>query len=59
MSWRIVTEEERQRIEAAQMDSLARAFEECRKKEAARQAWIKNQTCPHCGQCRPLPVWLM
>jgi DNA repair exonuclease SbcCD ATPase subunit len=54
----MVTEEQLERIKA-NTEQVMRAVEEERKKSEARKSWIETQTCPLCGQCLPLPVWLM
>jgi hypothetical protein len=57
--WIIVTEEDRRRMEAFQQEQFARAIEEASRKAEARKAWVEAKTCPHCGQCPELPMWLM
>jgi hypothetical protein len=57
-----ITEEQLARIKANTerfKQSQAQAEAEAREKSEARESWVKLQTCPHCGQCPPLPVWLM
>jgi hypothetical protein len=53
----MVTEEQLERIKA-NTEQVMRAVEEERKKSEARKSWIETRTCPHCGQCPSLPVWL-
>jgi ferredoxin len=56
----MVTEEQLERIKAnTERFKQAEAEAEARKKSEARKSWIETQTCPLCGQCLPLPVWLM
>jgi ferredoxin len=56
----MVTEEQLARIKAnTERFKQAEAEAEAREKSEARKSWVKLQTCPHCGQCPPLPVWLM
>lgn len=57
MSWMIETEQQRVAREEAERERITRMFREGAEKARARDAFVKHNTCPHCGQCPPLPPW--
>ena len=50
--------EERKKAMAAMDKQFEKQFEETRKRNNAREDWLKANTCPHCNQHPPIPVWL-
>lgn len=57
--WIEQTAEETRRAHEAAKEQMRKMFEEEKKKAEARDGWVKAHTCPHCGQCPPLPPWLI
>jgi hypothetical protein len=58
MSWIIITEEDMERHRRETAERLAKWSKEAQEKARLRESWTSAKTCPHCGQCPPLPPWL-
>lgn len=56
--WMIVTEADQKAYDEAWKKQWEKSLEAAKRKSEARDAHIKAGTCPHCGQCPPLPPWL-
>lgn len=57
--WHIINEKDAKAQKEAWAMQWESSLEEARKKAEEKEEFIKANTCPHCGQCPPLPPWLM
>jgi phosphopantetheinyl transferase (holo-ACP synthase) len=60
MSWILPPSKEQQEAQDRQHAEIrSRQQKEWAKKHAAKEAWLKASTCPHCGQHPPIPPWFV
>ena len=57
--WIVVTPEQQKEAAERQRKIFDACAEEARKKREAREAHVRDTTCPHCGRHDAVPPWLM
>lgn len=57
--WLIADEKQQEASRKAMDEQFMRWVKEAGERREAVEAHKKAGTCPHCGQCPPLPPWLL
>lgn len=59
MSWILVSKQQQEEMERQALKMLQEKCEEHERKRKSKEAWLKLNTCEHCGRHDHIPPWFV